>query len=92
MNADGRVSEARFGCLSLRIGDFGSLRVEDDVLVFKNTGWRGVEDDESIKAIQTRRDKTNVPVRNPDDWLETPKVPQLNRQIFYIVNCKFGLR
>ena len=42
MKLEARLSEARFGRLPSSIDEPG---VDEDVLVFKNTGWRGVADE-----------------------------------------------
>ena len=65
MKSEARLSEARFGRLPPSIDDPG---VEEDMLGFKNSGWRGVADEEGKQSIQTMREKAKKPVQNPYAW------------------------
>ena len=60
--SEARFSDARFGRVPSSIDEQG---VDEDVLVFKNTGWRGIADEKEKQSIQTMREKAEAPVQNP---------------------------
>ena len=60
MKSEARFSAARFGRVPSSIDEQG---VEEDGLVFKNTGWRGVADEGGKQSIQTMREKAETPVQ-----------------------------